>query len=394
MSSGLFSPIRLRGLELDNRLVISPMCQYSAEDGVANTWHLVHLSSMAMSGAALVIAEATAVEAVGRITPGCLGLYTDEQEAALAHICREVGKIANAKLGIQLAHAGRRASCRTTFERWRGEVLSPEEGAWTPVGPSAIAYDQGWPTPEALDIQGLERVRKAFVESALRAVRAGFALIEIHAAHGYLLHNFISPITNQRDDAYGGDANRRMRFPLEVAQAVRAAVPAHIPVGVRVNSTDWHEGAMTLDDAVVFAAHLKEAGIDYACMSAGNLAPFVRIPTATPGHQVPFAERVKHETGLATMAVGFITDPHQADDIITEDRADMVAIARAAMDNPRWGWHAAAALGQDIVYPKQYLRAKPNNWLGYKVVHPESTVIGGVQADRPKASEWDRVPRQ
>ncbi len=394
MSSALFSAIRLRGLTLDNRLVISPMCQYSALDGVANTWHLVHLSTLAMSGAALVIAEATAVEAVGRITPGCLGLYTDEQEAALAHLCHEVRKIAPARLGIQIAHAGRRASCRTTFDRWKGEVLPPEEGAWTTSAPSAIPYDADWPTPDALDAKGLARVKQAFVDAAVRAVRAGFDLIEIHAAHGYLLHNFMSPITNQRDDAYGGDAQRRMRFPLEVAKAVRAAVPDAIPVGVRVNSTDWHEGAMTLDDAVVFAGLLKQEGLDYACMSAGNLAPFVRIPTATPGHQVPFAERVKRETGLATMAVGFITDPQQAEAIVAEGRADMVAIARAAMDDPRWGWHAAAALGQDIVYPKQYLRAKPNNWLGYKVVHPESTVIGGVQADRPKASEWDRLPRQ
>jgi 2,4-dienoyl-CoA reductase-like NADH-dependent reductase (Old Yellow Enzyme family) len=390
MPSALFAPIALAGCTLANRIVVSPMCQYSAVDGVAQQWHWIHTGGLMMSGAGLVILEATAVEPVGRGTHVCLGLYDEPQEAAFARLVADMRGLSTAKLGLQLGHAGRRASTRTIAERWRGEPLPAEEGAWTPVGPSAIAYDAHWQVPEALDDAGLKRVREAFAASARRADRAGFDLIEIHAAHGYLLHNFLSQLANRRTDAYGGSAEKRMRFPLEVAEAVRAAWPAGKPLGVRVNSTDWHAEGATLDDATEFVAALKRIGIDYVVMSAGNIAPGATIPPAHPGHQVAFAEHVKRETGMTAMAVGFIVAPRQAEEIVASGAADMVAIGRAVLDDPRWGWHAAAALGEEIDYPEQYIRARPNNWTGYIKVHPESTVTGTRQMDRPSAAQWDR----
>ncbi|MBN8944552.1 MAG: NADH:flavin oxidoreductase/NADH oxidase [Rhizobiales bacterium] len=390
MSSALFSPLTLAGCRLANRLVVSPMCQYSAVDGVAQQWHWIHTGALMMSGAGLVILEATAVEAAGRGTPVCLGLYDDAQEAALTRLVADMRRLSETRIGLQLSHAGRRAATRTIAERWRGEPLPADEGAWRPVAPSAIAYDDHWQQPEELDAAGLARIRRAFAASATRADRAGFDLLEIHAAHGYLLHNFLSPLTNRRTDRYGGSGAARMGFPLEVMAAVRDAWPVGKPLGVRVNSTDWHPEGSTLDDAVAFVAALKRIGVDYAVMSAGNIAPGARIPPASPGHQVPFAERIKQEVGLPVMAVGFIVEATQAEAIIATGSADMVALGRAFLDNPRWGWHAAAALGHEISYPSQYIRARPNNWTGFVKAHPDSTVVGTQQMDRPAAAQWDR----
>ncbi len=391
MESALFSPLALRGLTLPNRIVVSPMCQYSAQEGVAQPFHTIHAGTLMMGGAGLVILEATAVTPEGMGTARDLALFNDAQEAALARLVATVKPLSGAAIGLQLGHAGRRAATRTIAERGRGEVLPPEEGAWQPVGPSALPYNIGWQVPQALDTAGLARIRDAFATSAARADRAGFDLLEIHAAHGYLLHNFLSPLSNRRTDAYGGSAEARMRFPLEVVKAVRERWPADKPLGVRINSTDWHPDGATLDESMMFAARLKaECGVDYAVMSAGNIAPDSTIPPASPGHQVPFATRVKRETGLTAMAVGVILDGPQAEAIIAKGEADCVAIGRGFLDNPRWGWHAAAALGHDLVYPDAYIRARPNNWLGFSRLHENRLTGASAQADRPTASGWDR----
>ena len=388
--SHLFSPLRLRGLELPNRVVVSPMCQYSAVDGVVQPWHQIHLGGLALSGAGLVIAEATAVEERGRITHGCLGLYTDAQEAAFADLIASFRRYSTAKVGIQLGHAGRKASCRSIFKRWKGESLPPEEGAWTTIAPSAIAFDDGWHTPAEATEGDIAGVIAAFASAAQRAHRAGFDLIELHAAHGYLLHEFLSPLTNHRSDRWGGSAENRNRIAVEIARAVRAAVPAEMPVGFRLTSTDWHPDGLTLDDAVELARQLKAEGMDYAVMSSGNIAPVANIPRASPGHQVGFAARVRQEAGLPTMAVGFILDGPQAEQVVAGGEADMVAIGRGFLDDPRWAWHAAAALGVDIDYPPQYVRARANNWTGYAMIHGETHVTGSRQADRPPSASWDR----
>lgn len=389
--SALFSPGRIGSLELENRIVVSPMCQYSAVDGVAQPWHLIHVGGLMMSGAGLVIVEATAVEEIGRGTHGCLGLYRDDQEAALAGMLGEARKLSSARIGIQLTHCGRKASTRTIPERWKGEPLSAEEGAWTPVAPSALAFDGHWPVPEELDETGIDRIIGAFATSARRAARAGFDLVEIHGAHGYLIHNFLSPLSNRRSDRWGGTSESRMRFAIEVARAVRSVLPPDIALGFRINSTDWHPDGSSLEDAAVLARALEEVGVDYAVMSAGNIAPGIAIPPASPGHQVPFATEIRNRTGLAAMAVGMIAQPQQAEAIVANGEADFVALARPMLDNPRWGLHAAAALGVDIRYPPQYIRARPNNWLGFGYVHPEARPPEtSLQLDRPRSVSWDR----
>lgn len=389
--SKLFSGISLGGLRLDNRIAVSPICQYSAVNGVAQDWHLIHLGSLALSGAGLVIAEATAVEAAGRITHGCLGLWNDEQEDALARIVRAAKAYSRAALGIQLGHAGRRASCQPISTRSTREWLDPGEGAWQTYGPSDIPYNEGWHTPVAMTEGDIRRVITAFAQAARRADRAGFDLVEIHGAHGYLIHEFMSPLTNKRSDTWGSSLDNRLRFALEVARAVRSVWPRNKAVGFRVNSKDWHPDGLSLDDAVVLCRALKEAGIDYAVMSAGNLVPDARIPPALPAHQVEFATRVKEETGLATMAVGFIVDPKLAEEIVSEGRADVVAIGRALLDNPRWALHAAATLGVDPDYPPQYVRVRPNNWVGFTTAHPGIIPPQSPkQADRPQSATWDR----
>jgi len=387
----LFSPFRLRRLELENRIVVSPMCQYAATEGLATPWHLIHIGGLALSGAGLVILEATATEARGRISKGCLGLYSDAHEAALRDLLVKARLHGRSAIGVQLGHAGRRASCRSISERWRGDSLSAEEGAWQTIGPSALPYDDGWHTPLEASEADIAEIIASFAQAAGRAERAGFDMIEIHAAHGYLLHQFLSPLTNHRTDRWGGTQAGRNRLCLEVARAVRAAVSADFPVGIRMNSTDWHPDGLTLEDAVALTAELRDLGMDYAVMSAGNLSPLAKIPRATPGHQVEFAARVRRETGIAAMAVGFILDGPQAEQILRRGEADLIAVGRGFLDDPRWAWHAAAELGADVSYPAPYIRARPNNWTGYELIHqPTAAAISGRQADRPAAGAWDR----
>jgi 2,4-dienoyl-CoA reductase-like NADH-dependent reductase (Old Yellow Enzyme family) len=359
MSTPLFSPISLRGLTLQNRVVVAPMCQYQANDGTASDWHLMHLGQMSMGGFGLLITEATHVSPVGRISPKCLGLYSDENEQALKHVvdfCKTHGVAA---MGIQIAHAGRKAS--TCPPLAGGKPLQPEQGAWTTVAPSAVPYADDWHVPQALDATGLAEVKAQFVASAERAVRIGFDLGEVHAAHGYLLHEFLSPLSNRRDDNYGGSLENRMRFPLEVFEAVRAVWPEDRPLGIRVSATDWVDGGWTLEETVAFAKALAPLGCDFVDVSSGGLHPAQKIPLG-PGYQVEFAEAVKRGSGLPTMAVGMIRDPELANSVVADGRADMVALARGVMYDPRWAWHAATALGADAPYPPQYARCHPNTW--------------------------------
>jgi 2,4-dienoyl-CoA reductase-like NADH-dependent reductase (Old Yellow Enzyme family) len=368
MTSQLFTPIALRGLTLPNRIVVAPMCQYSAIDGSATDWHILHLGSFAVAGPGLVMIEATGVEAAGRITPGCTGLYSDANEAAMKRAidaCRTYGK---APIGIQLAHAGRKASCHVPWEG--GTPLAAGKGAWQTVGPSAIPFDEGWHTPKALDRAGMDKIKAAFVQAAKRAERLGLDLIEMHSAHGYLMHQFLSPFSNHRTDEYGGSLENRMRFPLEVASALRAAWPAEKPFGVRISASEWMEGGFSLDEAVIYCRELKALGCDYVCVSSGGNAAKARIPFAA-NYQVPFAARIRRETGIATRAVGLIADPHQAEAILAAGEADMVALARGFLDDPHWVWHAAAALGAEATYPPQYLRSKPATWPGAKIARGE-----------------------
>ncbi|WEX09800.1 NADH:flavin oxidoreductase/NADH oxidase [Chelativorans sp. AA-79] len=359
--SALFSPFTLKELTLANRIVVSPMCQYSAEDGSATDWHLAHLGTLSASGAGALIVEATAVEREGRITHGDLGLYNDANEEALARIlvhCRAHG---SARLGIQIGHAGRKASAHKPWDG--GRALGVNEDPWTTIAPSALAFGEGWHVPREMDEADLERVKVAHVEAARRAERLGFDLLEVHAAHGYLLHQFLSPISNHRIDGYGGSAENRMRFPLEVVRAVRAVWPEGRPLGLRITGRDWMQGGIELEDAVTFANRLKQEGVDFVCASSGGVAPNA-VPRIEPGYQIPFAERVKRETGLPTRAVGLISTPKQAEAIISEGRADMIALGRAFLDNPHWGWLAARALNAEIERPVQYQRAADKVWPG------------------------------
>jgi NADPH2 dehydrogenase len=359
MSSKLFSPIELRGLTLPNRIVVSPMCQYSALDGNVGDWHRVHLGSLACSGAGLLVVEATAVLPEGRISPGCPGLWSDENEAAFAGVLECVRNAGGAHLGIQIAHAGRKAS---TFSPWQGRGPVPaDQGGWPSVGPSADPFADGYPAPRALDRAGMDRVRDAFVEAARRAARLGFEYLELHSAHGYLLSSWVSPLSNRRDDEYGGSLENRLRFPVEVAAAVREVWPAERPLGVRINGSDWVEGGWTPDDAVAYAAALKSAGADIIDVSSGGVDPRQQV-SSEPGYQVPFAAKIRQEAGIPTIAVGLITDPRQAEAIVADGKADMVALARGMLFNPRWPLHAALALGVDVPWPPQYERAGPALW--------------------------------
>jgi 2,4-dienoyl-CoA reductase-like NADH-dependent reductase (Old Yellow Enzyme family) len=354
--SQLFSTFALGPLALRNRIVIAPMCQYSASEGQAGDWHQIHLGQLALSGAGLLIIEATAVEAVGRITPGCLGLYSDACEQALAGVLASLRRHSPMPIGIQLAHAGRKGSSNVP---WRGGALiAPGQGGWLPVAPSALPHAEGEAPPAALDAAGLTRVRQAFVDAARRAHRLGLDAIELHAAHGYLLHQFLSPIANRRSDAYGGSLDARMRFPLEVFDAVRAAVPGSMPVGARLSATDWVAGGWDVEQCAVFGRALRERGCTFLHVSSGGVSPKQQIPLA-PGYQVPFAERLRAETGLPTVAVGLITEPEQAEAIVAEGRADLVALARAMLFNPHWPWAAAAKLGASVQAPPQYWRSAP-----------------------------------
>jgi len=354
--SRLFSPIALGGVAIANRIVVSPMCQYSAADGTMSDWHIMHLGQFAVSGAGLIFVEATGVEAAGRISPGCTGLYSDENEAAMTRVvafCRQHGI---ATMGIQLGHAGRKASTRVPWER--GPALTPADGGWETWAPSALAFNPNYTTPKSLDSDGLARVKEAFVQATQRADRAGFDVIEIHGAHGYLIHQFLSPLSNRRNDLYGGDLAGRMRFPLEVFQAMRAVWPKAKALGIRVSATDYIDGGWDLEQTIAFAKELKTMGCDFIDVSSGGLSPDQKLEVG-PGYQTRFADAVRRETGLTTMTVGLITDPHQAEHILMSGQADMVAMARAFLYDPRWPWHAAEALGETASFPVQYQRSHP-----------------------------------
>lgn len=354
--SALFSPARLGQLPLKNRIVVAPMCQYSAEHGQASDWHRIHLGTLAQSGAGLLVLEATAVSPEGRITPGCLGLWDDATERALAAVLDSVRRYSAMPLAIQLAHAGRKASSEVP---WRGGALIPPgAGGWRPEAPSALPHAAGEAAPAALDAAGLRRVRADFVAAARRAQRIGLQAVELHAAHGYLLHQFLSPLANARDDAYGGPLANRLRFPLEVFDAVRAALPPGLPVGVRVSATDWVDGGWDLEQTLAFADALKARGVDFLHVSSGGVSPRQQIPLG-PGYQVHLAEAVKRASGVPTLAVGLITEARQAEAVVAEGRADFVALARAMLFNPRWPWQAAAALGAQVDAAPQYWRAQP-----------------------------------
>ncbi|MCC6306690.1 MAG: NADH:flavin oxidoreductase/NADH oxidase [Rhodobacteraceae bacterium] len=356
MPSHLFSPLDIGGMRVGNRIAVSPMCQYSAVDGVPGDWHVVHLGTLAQSGPGLIVVEATGVAPEGRITPRCTGLWSDAQEAAFARLvalCRGLGP---ARIGIQLGHAGRKGS---TAPPWEGRgTVGPRDGGWRNVAPSALPFQADETAPLALDARGLARVRDDFVRATGRAVRAGFDLVEIHAAHGYLLHQFLSPLSNRRADAYGGSLANRMRFPLEVIAAVRAALPADRPLLVRVSATDWVEGGWSLEDTVAFATEARGLGVAMIDVSSGGLDAGQRIAPG-PGYQTGFAEAVRRRAEVPTMAVGLISEPVQAETILRSGQADMVALARAMLWNPRWVWHAASALGEEAAMPVQYIRAAP-----------------------------------
>jgi 2,4-dienoyl-CoA reductase-like NADH-dependent reductase (Old Yellow Enzyme family) len=355
--STLFSPLKLRDLTLSNRIVVSPMCQYSSVNGEANDWHFTHINSLALSGAAMFCIEATHVEAIGRITPGCLGLYNDATEAALKPILASVRKHSKAAVAMQLAHAGRKGSSHTPWDG--GQQIPLSQGGWQAVAPSAVPHKEGEAPPTALDAAGIARIRDAFVDSARRADRLGIDALELHGAHGYLMHEFLSPISNKRTDQYGGSIENRMRFPLEVFDAVRAAFPVAKPVGVRVSSTDWVEGGWDLPQTIEFARELKKRGVDWIDASSGGVSPLQKIALG-PGYQVQFSEAIKQATGLPTIAVGLITEAKQAEEIVASGKADMVALARGMLYDPRWGWHAAAELGGQVYAPPQYWRSQPS----------------------------------
>lgn len=351
--SVLFSPLRLRGLELRSRIFVSPMCQYSCADGLATDWHLVHLGSRAVGGAALVMAEASAVTPEGRISPGDAGIWSDEHVRAWAPVARFI-RSQGAAPAIQLAHAGRKASTAVPWEGG-GPILSGP-AAWTPVGASPIAFDAGYATPRQLTAAELAGVAESFAASAKRALAAGFEVVELHFAHGYLVHSFLSPLSNHREDVYGRTFDGRARLALEIAAAVRRVWPERLPLFVRVSATDWAEGGWDLPQTVELSRRLKALGVDLIDCSSGALVPYAKIPAA-PGYQVPFAEAVRREAGIATGAVGMITQPAQAEEIVATGKADAVLLAREFLRDPYWPLHAAAALGADGPWPKQYRRA-------------------------------------
>jgi len=358
----LFTPLQIGGITLPNRIAVSPMCQYQADDGSMNDWHLQHLGHLAYSGAGLLMLEATHVTREGRITHGCSGLYSEHNEAALSRVvafCRRLGK---SPLGIQIGHAGRKASSQVP---WEGrEWLRPDQSPWQTVAPSPIAYGEGWHVPHELTVAEIRKTIEAFVSSTVRAKRIGFDVAELHGAHGYLIHQFLSPLSNQRKDEYG---RNRMKFPLEVAAAMRESWPKERGLGARISAHDWFEGGLGPDDAVAFAKELESIGCDYVCVSSDALVAGARHPAVVPGYQVPFAERVKKNTGIKVRAVGMIADPEQAEEIIASGKADFVAMARAILDNPRWVWHAAERWGIKIDYPPSYARSRFDAWPGAKL---------------------------
>ena len=347
----LLSPLTIRGVTFRNRIAVSPMCQYSGQDGFANDWHLVHLGSRAVGGAALVVVEATAVTSEGRITPGDLGIWKDEHIEPLARIARFVHS-QGAVAGIQLAHAGRKASCDLPWKGGAG-LKTTEQGGWPVVGPSLVAFAEGSPVPVPLDEAGIDDVVDAFESGARRALTAGFKVIEIHAAHGYLLHEFLSPITNLRNDRYGSSLENRMRLLLRIVERLRGEIPPELPLFVRISATDWVEGGWNIEQSVELARRLKALGVDLIDVSSGGTVPYARIPVAK-GYQVPFARRIREGADIRTGAVGLITEPQHADEIVTGGDANLVFIAREMLREPYWALKAQQALGEEPLWPIQY----------------------------------------
>ena len=359
MTSQLFAPLRIGGLELPNRITVAPMCQYSAVEGSMGDWHIMHLGSLAISGASMLVMEATGVTPEGRITPHCPGLYSDANEAAMRRVVEFVRGISPVVLGVQLAHAGRKAS---SHRPWQGHgPLTGDEGAWQTLAPSAVPLAAGWPAPQEMSRSEMRALTAAFVAAAQRAARIGLDFVELHSTHGYLLSEFLSPLSNRRSDEYGGSLENRMRYPLEVFRAIRAAFPAGRPGGAKISGTDFADGGFTPDEAVAYARALKAEGCAYVTVSGGGVVLDAKIPVG-PGYQLPFAERVRKETGIVTGAVGLISDPQQAEAIIAGGQADFVSLARAMLFNPRWPQHAAVALGVEVAWPPQYERASPKLW--------------------------------
>lgn len=364
----LFSPYSLGPLELSNRITIAPMCQYSAVDGLATDWHMIHLGSLALSGAALITLEATAVVPEGRISPNDLGLWSDAHADALVPILAAMRRHSPIKIGIQLSHAGRKASTNVPWDG--GAQIGPDAAnGWQTEGPSAVPHTEGDAAPLALDAAGLERVKEGFVAAARRAHALGFDAIELHGAHGYLLHQFLSPLANHRTDAYGGSLENRMHYPLEVFAAVRAAVPS-MTLGMRISATDWVDGGWDLEQSVRLAQELERIGCDFIHVSSGGVSTAQKIPVE-PGYQIGFAERIKRDTGLPTIGVGLITEARHAEAILQAGQADVIALARAMLYDPRWPWHAAAELGAQVSAPPQYWRSQPHEFKTlFDTTHP------------------------
>jgi 2,4-dienoyl-CoA reductase-like NADH-dependent reductase (Old Yellow Enzyme family) len=358
--SMLFSPIKLGPLELANRIAIAPMCQYSADEGLATDWHMIHLGHLALSGAGLLIIEATAVTPEGRISPDDLGLWSDQHATALKPIIQAMRRHSPIKIAIQLGHAGRKASSEVP---WKGGANMPPgvDRGWQTVAPSGVPHAEGEAAPLALDAAGLQRVKEGFAAAARRAGALGLDAIEIHGAHGYLLHQFLSPLSNRRTDAYGGSLENRMRFPLEVFDAIRAAVAPEMAVGMRISATDWVEGGWDLEQSLAFTRALEERGCQFIHVSSGGLSPLQKIPVG-PGYQIEFAARIRQQTSMPVIGVGLITEPKQAETIVQTGQADMVALARAMLYDPRWPWHAAAELGASVSAPPQYWRSQPHEF--------------------------------
>jgi 2,4-dienoyl-CoA reductase-like NADH-dependent reductase (Old Yellow Enzyme family) len=354
MTSALFSPFTLRGTTFANRIWVSPMCQYSATDGVASSWHDVHIGSFATGGTGLIMMEASGVTPEGRISTHCLGLWNDTQISRLKPIV-EFAHSQGTKIGIQLAHAGRKASC---LPPWSDHPMATlDEGGWESVAPSAISFGGKYPTPRALALPEIKELVESFAVAARRVVSAGFDLVEIHAAHGYLIHQFLSPLSNQRDDEYGGSFENRIRFMVEIARAVRAAIPELMPLFVRISASDWLEGGWTIEESIELSKILKDSGVDLIDVSSGGTSSGAPVPVG-PGYQVPFATRIKNEAHIPTCAVGMITEPVQAEQIIASGEADAVMMAREFLRNPRWPLHAAQVLGAEVTWPLQIVRGK------------------------------------
>ncbi|MDH4173104.1 MAG: NADH:flavin oxidoreductase/NADH oxidase [Betaproteobacteria bacterium] len=370
MTAKLFTPIQLGGITLPNRIIVSPMCQYSAADGAMTDWHTVHLGSLAISRAGLTIIEATGVTREGRISHGCTGLYNDLNEAAMQRAVQVYRGISTSPIGVQLAHAGRKASSQVPWIG--GKALPAAESPWQTVAPSALPYAEDWHTPHELTVQEIQDLCDAFAAAATRALRIGLDLVELHSAHGYLLHQFLSPNSNKRTDRYGGSLENRMRAPLEIARALRESWPKERALGARITASEWAPGGFEAQEAASYASELKAIGFDYVCVSSGGNVPQQKIKVE-PGYQVHLAEAVKRGARLPVMAVGMIADPQQAEDILGAGRADMVALARGLLDDPRWVWHAAERFEVKLDLPPQYRRARYDLWPGAQLARPKQT---------------------